>query len=102
MGLGKTVQCIALMLANRPPAKASTKGQTDKPAVKQPRGTLIVAPLALLKQWQEEINLKVQAGHRFKVTVHHGAKRSKHVKDLEKYDVGECGQARHRFHDLDD
>jgi len=46
MGLGKTVQSIALMLAH--PQKEKGK----------PKTTLVVCPLALLHQWQEEVDSK--------------------------------------------
>ena len=41
MGLGKTIQSIATIVANRPVIRAGQK---------TPRGTLIVAPVALLSQ----------------------------------------------------
>ncbi|KAF9652417.1 hypothetical protein BDM02DRAFT_3109440 [Thelephora ganbajun] len=46
---------------------------------------LILAPLALLDQWQLEIELKTNCG--LKCYVHHGQTRAKKVSDLEGYDV---------------
>ncbi len=61
MGLGKTIQMLALILANPPTTK--------------PKTTLIVAPVALLDQWKEEILEKSDAGLR--VYIHHGPNRTK-------------------------
>lgn len=51
------------------------------------RGTLVVAPLALIKQWEAEIKDKVSTDHKLKVLVHHGPSRTKRFDDLKKYDV---------------
>ncbi|TFY57616.1 hypothetical protein EVG20_g8474 [Dentipellis fragilis] len=72
MGLGKTVQMIATMVSNR----------SDDPLVKS---TLIVAPVALLDQWQMEIELKSDCG--LKSIIYHGANKVKKRSDLLKYDV---------------
>ncbi|KAI1397509.1 SNF2 family N-terminal domain-containing protein [Hypoxylon fuscum] len=78
MGLGKTLQSIALILGNRKPA--------DKhPGVE--KTTLVVAPLALIRQWEAELKEKVAEGHRMKVLVHHGPQRTKRFEDLRRYDV---------------
>lgn len=65
MGLGKTIQTIALM--------ASTKAQHESEGR---RSTLIVTPLALIQQWANEIRTKTQPG-KLKVLVYHGSNRSK-------------------------
>ena len=73
MGLGKTVQCIALMLKNRPK-------NPDR------KTTLIVGPVAVLRQWKSELEAK--AGKRtFKILVHHGEDRVKSAKKFMDYDV---------------
>ncbi|KXT01488.1 hypothetical protein AC578_4525 [Pseudocercospora eumusae] len=89
MGLGKTVQSVALMLTNPRPAidaKPEFKGQ-KLPGKDVGQGTLVVAPLALIKQWESEIKSKVTKSHAMKVLVHHGANRTKNSAELKKYDV---------------
>jgi SNF2 family DNA or RNA helicase len=88
MGLGKTIQSIALILAN--PLPSTEEREKDK---KNPiptncaKTTLVVAPLALIKQWEAEIKSKVSPSHSLKVLVHHGSNRTKRSDDLKKYDV---------------
>lgn len=78
MGLGKTLQSISLILTN---AK-----QADKhPGVE--KTTLVVAPLALIRQWEAELKERVEESHRLKVLVHHGPQRTKSFEDLRRYDV---------------
>ncbi|KAI1322748.1 SNF2 family N-terminal domain-containing protein [Xylariaceae sp. FL0255] len=78
MGLGKTLQSISLILTNAKP--------DDKhPGVE--KTTLVVAPLALIRQWEAELKDKVETTHRLKVVVHHGPQRTKRFEDLKKYDV---------------
>ncbi|GAA5958411.1 hypothetical protein JCM3765_007868 [Sporobolomyces pararoseus] len=74
MGLGKTVESIALMCAN----------ESRDP---EEKSTLIVAPLALLEQWKEEIEEKTEKGY-FSILIYHGPERKKiKLKQLKKYDV---------------
>ena len=90
MGLGKTVQSISLILTNsRPPMTATSSSVTDKKALSPTvgRNTLVVAPLALIKQWEAEIKTKVEDSQKLKVLVHHGPQRTKSFQDLKKYDV---------------
>ncbi|KAK0548686.1 DNA repair protein rad16 [Tilletia horrida] len=65
MGMGKTVQMIALMLSDEDRfADADKKG---------PRATLVVAPTVALMQWNNEIT---KYAPQFKVVVWHGANRT--------------------------
>ncbi|KAE8376264.1 SNF2 family N-terminal domain-containing protein [Aspergillus bertholletiae] len=106
MGLGKTVQAITLMLTNRKPKNGQrrivdsedndgsdndSESDGDNNDSKLPPGlsksTLVVAPLALIKQWESEIADKVETSHRLRVCVYHGNTRTKATDNLEDYDV---------------
>lgn len=76
MGLGKTIQAIALVLAHRPPAN-------------EPKTTLIVAPVSLIRQWAGEFEAKLKPSFQLKVGLFHGGTKSKfktfnHIAD---YDI---------------
>lgn len=89
MGLGKTVQSLTLILTNpRPAPDAKPEHKQQKlPGKDVGKGTLVVAPLALIKQWESEIKTKVNRSHALKVLVHHGPSRTKNAAELKKYDV---------------
>ncbi|KAG6089506.1 hypothetical protein E4U15_002564 [Claviceps sp. LM218 group G6] len=71
MGLGKTISTLSLMLSNR--------------AESRPKTNLIIGPLSLIRQWEEELMKKTNPGYRLSVFVHHGKKST--TEDLLKYDV---------------
>ncbi|KAF4460770.1 dna repair rad16 [Fusarium albosuccineum] len=71
MGLGKTISALALLLA--------------RPATTRPKTNLIVGPVALIRQWEEEINSKTKLSHRLSVFVYHNRKTT--TDELLKYDV---------------
>lgn len=67
MGMGKTIQTIALLLSEK----------------KKPN--LVIAPTVAIMQWKEEI-LK-HTDNALSVHVFHGSNRTKKQSDLEKFDV---------------
>lgn len=85
MGLGKTVQAIALMLRNRKVEDAEHSENTS--SSKLSKTTLVVAPLALIKQWESEILDKVEKNYKLRVCLYHGANRAKTASALDTYDV---------------
>ncbi|EEU46803.1 uncharacterized protein NECHADRAFT_105975 [Fusarium vanettenii 77-13-4] len=85
MGLGKTLQSISLILTNQKPEKDGTGWKKQYENIE--KTTLVVAPLALIRQWEHEIKDKVEKSHGLKVCVHHGPNRTKRFKDLALYDV---------------
>lgn len=87
MGLGKTIQSISLLLVNpRPKHSAETNEKKALPKSVE-KCTLVVAPLALIKQWEAEIKNRVSDSHAMRVCVHHGPQRTKRFEDLRKYDI---------------
>ncbi|XVF42936.1 hypothetical protein PTKIN_Ptkin02bG0000800 [Pterospermum kingtungense] len=91
MGMGKTIQAIALVLAKRevlrtigePNGSSVTPGSsTDLPMI---RGTLVICPVVAVSQWVSEIDRFTSRGST-KVLVYHGANRGKNVKQLLDYD----------------
>ncbi|KAJ5226052.1 hypothetical protein N7468_007277 [Penicillium chermesinum] len=86
MGLGKTVQAISLLLRNRK-SHNEHSDKSDDASVRSSKSTLVVAPLALIKQWEAEISDKVEKSHKLSVCVYHGTNRAKTSKSLDDYDV---------------
>ncbi|RVD86785.1 uncharacterized protein DFL_005043 [Arthrobotrys flagrans] len=76
MGLGKTIQAIALIVHRK----------SSNPHHKT---TLIVCPVALMAQWQREIQVKVKAQHTLSTHIYHGTqpKRLKNFNALKDFDV---------------
>ncbi|KAB5589713.1 ATP-dependent helicase [Ceratobasidium theobromae] len=72
--LAKTIQTIALIIKNRPKEHNSCKG------------TLVVAPAALVDQWNQEI-IHRTADNLFKIHVHHGKDKLRSASDVRKFDT---------------
>ena len=94
MGMGKTIQAIALLLANRRnPADeklASAWAAADRrhgvEASKPRGGTLVVVPVVAMGQWQAEIS-RFTAPNSLSVKVFHGAGRADDPRALAEADV---------------
>lgn len=87
MGLGKTIQSIALILTNTKPSPQELQKSKRQLPEGIAKGTIVVAPLALIRQWEGEIKDRVEESHALKVCVHHGPQRTKSYKELAKYDI---------------
>ncbi|KAF2170234.1 hypothetical protein M409DRAFT_51976 [Zasmidium cellare ATCC 36951] len=74
MGLGKTIQMLSLIVERK----------SDDPLCKT---TLIIAPVALMRQWKQEISTKIKPTRRLSVIIHHGQSKKKSFSDLQTYDV---------------
>ncbi|KAJ4990987.1 SNF2 family domain-containing protein [Stagonosporopsis vannaccii] len=75
MGLGKTVQAISLICAR--PSKDPAR-----------KTTLIIAPVALMRQWEKEIERHVHPNHRLSVYVYHGTSgKNADFAKLRQYDI---------------
>ncbi|TPX35716.1 hypothetical protein SmJEL517_g02027 [Synchytrium microbalum] len=74
MGLGKTIQALATFCLNKPGPGSRVKS------------TLIIAPLALVNQWENEILTKLIPGS-FTVYKHQGPKRFRKLEQILQYDI---------------
>ncbi|KAI1635980.1 SNF2 family N-terminal domain-containing protein [Biscogniauxia mediterranea] len=78
MGLGKTISSLALLVSNKP------QGFVD--ANKRPvKTTLIIGPVALIRQWEREIQTKLKPSHQLRIFMFHNKKANYH--ELCNYDV---------------
>lgn len=71
MGLGKTISTLALILTRKSESR--------------PKTNLIVGPVSLVRQWEEEIKMKTKPSHRLSAFVYHNRKAT--TEELLKYDV---------------
>ncbi|MCD9638830.1 hypothetical protein HAX54_022990 [Datura stramonium] len=91
MGMGKTVQAIALVLAQRelqkPTSDSSLLSSSPSTSQKLPvvKGTLVVCPVVGAMQWFREIERCTAKGSN-KTLVYHGANREKCTHKLAEYD----------------
>ncbi|KAF2670666.1 hypothetical protein BT63DRAFT_372312 [Microthyrium microscopicum] len=91
MGLGKTIQALSLIILHSRPTNDEIEQERKDTRARKPRipldcsgATLVVAPLALIRQWQSEIETKCDS---LRVLVHHGPSRTKSATKLKSYDV---------------
>ena len=75
MGMGKTLEMIALMVAD---SNMATKSKT----------TLIIAPVGVMSNWSGQIAHHIKPDHALRVFVYHGNNKKPMVaKELQEYDV---------------
>ncbi|CAM6129371.1 unnamed protein product [Calypogeia fissa] len=77
MGLGKTIEILALILANPCPLDKCPPGSS--------KGTLVVCPVSIVGQWANEVKSKLAAN--LSIYMYHGSKRIRDPKKLAKYDI---------------
>ncbi|KXT16769.1 hypothetical protein AC579_5481 [Pseudocercospora musae] len=74
MGLGKTIQMLSLMVTRK----------SDDPRCKT---TLIIAPVALMRQWKSEIRNKLKPNRQLLIFTHHATHKAKSFDELRTFDV---------------
>lgn len=74
MGLGKTIEGLSLIIAN--PSKNAAR-----------KTTLIVAPVALMRQWEKEIERHIKPAYRLRVYVYHRGGKKADWNVLRDYDI---------------
>ncbi|KAH9744807.1 Helicase protein with RING/U-box domain-containing protein [Citrus sinensis] len=88
MGMGKTIQAIALVLAKREirgtigELDASSSSSTGLLGIK---ATLVICPVAAVTQWVSEINRFTSVGST-KVLIYHGLNRERSTKQFSEFD----------------
>ncbi|KAG5596034.1 hypothetical protein H5410_037266, partial [Solanum commersonii] len=88
MGMGKTVQAMALVLAKREIGQAISNSSFLSPApyvLPAVKGTLVICPVVALIQWVNEIDRFTTIGSN-KVLVYDGANREKDINRFAEYD----------------
>ncbi|ONH65099.1 ATP-dependent helicase ULS1 [Cyberlindnera fabianii] len=82
MGLGKTLQMIALMVSHR-----ADKNEEDE-AIDYGKTNLIVTPVSLMKQWQGEFETRVKSSAGIRILMYHSMSARKFTWDqMKEYDV---------------
>ncbi|KAL1555518.1 DNA repair protein RAD16-like [Salvia divinorum] len=91
MGMGKTLQAIALVLFRRSISTGTPDPNSPSSSVCFPgelpqiKGTLVICPVVAVMQWAREIDRFTLKGST-KVLVYHGAKRAQNLDQLSGYD----------------
>ncbi|KAK9155666.1 hypothetical protein Sjap_003146 [Stephania japonica] len=91
MGMGKTIQAVALVIAKR--AIASTGSESgvclsvpsSSMGLPELKCTLVICPLVAVTQWKNEIAMYTREGST-KVLIYHGANRRKKLSQFSDYD----------------
>jgi SNF2 family DNA or RNA helicase len=90
MGLGKTLQLLALMVDTLDQAADFATKQPPRtpqlPLIQNSKATLLVCPLSVVSNWEEQIRTHITPGT-LSIHVYHGSNRIQDVKELAKYDV---------------
>lgn len=90
MGMGKTIQAIALVLAKRELLRSISdpemfSGTSLTASVPMIKSTLVICPVVAVTQWVSEIDRFTSKGST-RVVVYHGTNRGKNIEDFLDYD----------------
>ncbi|KAL3652640.1 hypothetical protein CASFOL_002321 [Castilleja foliolosa] len=88
MGMGKTLQAIALVLLKRSITRGlcgPTTSKTSSEGLPAIKGTLVICPVVAAMQWVSEIEKSTSKGST-KVLIYHGANREKNHYQFAEYD----------------
>ena len=84
MGMGKTLQTIALMIAHR--SRERGAATTRDAGGRYHGGNLVIVPVIAMVQWRTELLRFTPPGY-FSIYFYHGPKRESDPKVLAKYDI---------------
>ena len=84
MGMGKTLQTIALMIAHR--SRERGAATTRDAGGRYHGGNLVIVPVVAMVQWRTELLRFTPPGY-FSIYFYHGPKRESDPKVLAKYDI---------------
>ena len=84
MGMGKTLQTIALMIAHR--SRERGAAATRDAGGRYHGGNLVIVPVIAMVQWRTELLRFTPPGY-FSIYFYHGPKRESDPKVLAKYDI---------------
>lgn len=85
MGLGKTVEIIALLVSNPSDLARAPRIRYTKDRKLRCKATLVVAPLTIVDQWKDEIERHTRPS--LSVHVYQGSRRIRELEKLLEYDV---------------
>ncbi|XP_043688467.1 ATP-dependent helicase rhp16-like [Telopea speciosissima] len=86
MGMGKTIQAIALVLAKRATCQSTCRSGGSSPSpssatmLPETKCTLVICPVVAMKQWESEL-YRITSKGSTRVLVYHGPKRTKKSSD---------------------
>ena len=91
MGLGKTIEALALMASTSQEAKDFGDIKPDRDLggdsiLTHSKATLLISPLSAVKNWEDQVHEHTKKGS-FKICVYHGSNRTQNAWELAKSDI---------------
>jgi SNF2 family DNA or RNA helicase len=90
MGLGKTLQLLALIVGTLDDAAEFATKQpartVQSPLIRNSKATLLVAPLSVVANWEEQIKIHIAPGT-LTTYVYHGSNRTQDIQELGRNDI---------------